>query len=71
MPKFSERFFCPAPWTHMYHHVNNTTPCHANRNGNNFSPEQYLESGWLKNLKQDFINGIVPESCKACKIRED
>ena len=71
MPKFSERFFCPAPWTHMYHHINNTTPCHANRNGNNFSPEQYLESGWLKNLKQDFINGIVPESCKACKIRED
>jgi organic radical activating enzyme len=71
MPKFSERFFCPAPWTHMYHHVNNTTPCHANRNSNNFGPDEYLNSEWLKNLKQDFINGTVPETCKPCKDRED
>jgi organic radical activating enzyme len=71
MPKFSERFFCPAPWTNMYHHINNTTPCHANKNTNNFGPDEYLNSEWLKNLKQDFISNVVPESCKACKFRED
>lgn len=71
MAKFSECFFCPAPWTSMYHYNGNTTPCHAINNENAFSPNDYLNSEWLTNIKQDMISGIVPKSCVSCKSRED
>jgi len=69
--KFSERFFCPAPWTHLYYHINNATPCHLIRNNLKLGPNDYLKSNWLKKLKKDFINGLVPEACSGCKTRED
>lgn len=69
--KFSERFFCPAPWTMMYYHINNTTPCHIIRNNPSLGPTEYLKSEWLNNIKQDFVNGVVPESCTGCKSREN
>jgi sulfatase maturation enzyme AslB (radical SAM superfamily) len=68
---FKEQFFCPAPWTHMYYHIDNTTPCHLIRNDSKLSPEQYLKSEWLLNLKQEFIDGKVPRVCGGCKTRED
>lgn len=68
---FKEQFFCPAPWTHMYYHIDNTTPCHIIRNNSKLNPEQYLKSEWLLNLKQEFIDGKVPTVCNGCKTRED
>ena len=69
--KFSEHFFCPAPWKNMYYHINNATPCHVIKNNLKLGPDEYLKSDWLKNIKQDLINGVVPESCANCKSRED
>ena len=72
MAKFSEVFFCPAPWTEMYYHIKECSPCHLIKNNLNLTPLEYLESDWLKNLKSDFINGKVPSLCGAyCKSRED
>lgn len=72
MTKFNERFFCTAPWMHLYYHINGASPCHLIKNDLNLSPTEYLESEWLKNLKQDFIQGRVPSCCKgSCKTRED
>lgn len=35
------------------------------------SPNEYIKSDWLKKIKQDFVNGVVPASCNSCKSRED
>ena len=71
MTKFSECFFCPAPWTHLYYHVDGPSPCHMIRANNGISPKEYLESDWLKNIKQNFINKKIPQECNGCKMRED
>lgn len=62
--------FCPVPWYHMYYHVDNSTPCHLIRNNLNQSPEEYLNGSWLKNLKQEFVDGKVPSACAGCSSRE-
>lgn len=63
-------FFCSAPWTAIYYHVNTTSPCHSNRNELYLSPMEYLESDYLKGIKKDFVEGKVPLSCMKCFHRE-
>jgi len=67
----TKEFFCPAPWNGMYAHLNNTLPCHTNINGQKLTPSEYLNSDFLKSLKEDFVAGKVPPSCVICKRRED
>lgn len=72
MPKFSEKFFCPAPWSHIYYQVNSPSPCHIIRNHHlNMTPEEYFKSDWLKRIKTDMIEGRVPKECTNCKNKED
>jgi organic radical activating enzyme len=66
-----KEFFCPAPWTDMYHHLDNCAPCHTNINDLKLSPEEYLKSDFLQSLKDDFTQGRVPPTCRICKDRED
>ena len=71
MPKFSEMFFCPAPWSGMYYQVNSPSPCHLIRNHHlNMTPEEYLNSDWLKRIKTDMVEGRVPPECNNCKKKE-
>lgn len=69
MIKFSERFFCPAPWTNAYYRTGDTSPCHLTSSG--LKPADYFNSTWLRNIKQDFINEVVPTACLPCKNREE
>jgi organic radical activating enzyme len=55
----------------MYYHIDNATPCHLIRNNLNQSPEEYLNGPWLKNLKQEFVDGKFPDVCGGCKSREN
>jgi hypothetical protein len=72
MPKFSECFFCPSPWDHLYYHIHTPSPCHLIRSNPNMSAQDYINSDWLKNIKTDFLEGRVPKECKDhCKARED
>lgn len=72
MAKFSERFFCPAPWTHIYYQLDSPSPCHVIRNHQlNMTPQEYVNSDWLKSIKTDMIEGRVPSSCNSCKKKED
>jgi organic radical activating enzyme len=70
MIKFTDGFFCPAPWKEMYYHVDTASPCHNIRE-TKLSPSEYLKSDWLRNLKQDFVDGKVPSACEICKKREN
>lgn len=65
-----KEFFCPAPWKDLYQHGNNANPCHTNRNDFGLSPKEYLESDFLRSLKEDFMAGRVPPSCDTCYQRE-
>lgn len=67
----TKEFFCTAPWTSMFAHLGTTVPCHANIDTQPRTPTEYFESDFLKGLKEDFVAGRVPSSCRACKNRED
>lgn len=72
MPKFREKFFCPAPWSHLYYQVNSPSPCHIIRNNQlNMTPQEYFNSDWLKRIKTDMVEGRVPPECNNCKFKED
>jgi len=72
MATFSEKFFCPAPWSHMYYQVNAPSPCHIIRNHHlNMTPDEYFNSDWLKKIKRQMIDGVIPEECGNCKTKED
>ncbi len=71
MPKFSEKFICPAPWTNMYYHINTPSPCHVIRDHiENTTVEEYLNSPWLTKLKKDMMSGVPPAACEACTRNE-
>jgi sulfatase maturation enzyme AslB (radical SAM superfamily) len=67
----TKEFFCPEPWKGMYIRLNNTSPCHTNLLNEGLSPEEYLKSDSLRKIKEDFMAGKVPPSCRICKERED
>jgi len=72
LTKFREKFMCPAPWSHIYYQINSPSPCHLIRNAHlNMTPSEYLKSDWLKNLKQELLDGKVPSACSNCKRKED
>jgi organic radical activating enzyme len=72
MAKFSEKFFCPAPWSSLYYQTNSPSPCHIIRNNQlNMTPQEYVDSDWLKRIKTDMVEGRVPPECRNCKQKED
>ena len=66
----NESFFCPAPWMSMYYHENTASPCHVSLQKQKMSPQEYLDSDWLRQIKCDMKNGIVPDNCKICYDKE-
>jgi MoaA/NifB/PqqE/SkfB family radical SAM enzyme len=72
LTKFREKFMCPAPWSHIYYQINSPSPCHIIRNAQlNMTPDEYLKSDWLRNLKQEMLDGKIPLPCSNCKRKED
>ena len=72
MTKFSEKFFCSAPWSHLYYQMNSPSPCHIIRNHHlNMTPQEYFNSDWLKRIKTDMVEGRIPPECSNCKYKED
>lgn len=72
MTKFRDKFFCPAPWSHLYYQMNSPSPCHIIRNGQlDMTVEEYHNSDWLKEIKTDMIEGRIPKACTNCKSKED
>lgn len=63
-------FFCPAPWSSMYYHENTASPCHVSLEKQKLSPQEYLQSDWLRQIKSDMKSGVVPANCKICYDKE-
>ena len=63
---------CPAPWSNVYYQINSPSPCHIIRNGfMNMTMEEYVNSEWLANIKQQLLSGIRPAECKGCQVKEE
>lgn len=60
------------PWAHIYYHMNSPSPCHIIRNYKfDMTPEEYVNSDWLKNLKKEMLSDTAPKACTGCKKKED
>lgn len=66
----TNKFFCPAPWTSIYTHLNTSSPCHSSVEEQEMSPDEYLKSDFLRQMKQDIVDGKVPTNCVKCEHRE-
>ena len=71
MTKFSEFFFCPAPWRQVFYSNNNPAPCTLIRHSKEMTVEQWHNSDLLKDLKSNLLQGKVPDACRECKVKED
>jgi MoaA/NifB/PqqE/SkfB family radical SAM enzyme len=63
--------FCVAPWIGMYYHTKGASICCANTQFINGSPDDFLQSNFLRNIKQEFLDGKRPRSCENCWNLED
>lgn len=62
---------CPSPWSQVYYQINSPSPCHIIRNGlMNMTMEEYVNSEWLANIKQQLLAGIRPAECRNCQDKE-
>lgn len=60
-------FFCPLPFKGLFVHTNKIAPCCAStRPVRDVTPIEFLNSDYLKNLRQKFIDGEIDESCSFC-----
>lgn len=64
-------FFCPAPWRSMFYHVNKAAVCCISSKQFDMSPTEFLNSDYLQNLKQKFLNGEYDDTCSGCKRLEN
>lgn len=58
--------FCHKPWNEAYNFYGGVGPCGANHNLIDGTFEDYLKSPELKQLREEFLLGLKPESCKIC-----
>jgi molybdenum cofactor biosynthesis enzyme MoaA len=67
--------YCNEPWkTVHYDNIGLLGPCctyRGNRDTSSKSVQDYLDSGWLKELKRKMLNSERDAGCEACWRRED
>jgi sulfatase maturation enzyme AslB (radical SAM superfamily) len=61
--------FCPLPFTGLFYQNNSASPCCAMKT-DPASPYEYLASKETNKLREDFANGLKPERCNNCWIKE-
>jgi MoaA/NifB/PqqE/SkfB family radical SAM enzyme len=66
-----EQVICSAPWLSLYYSQNSARVCCANKVEIQGSPSDFLSSEFIKNLKQDLLEGKRPSSCSDCWRLED
>jgi sulfatase maturation enzyme AslB (radical SAM superfamily) len=66
-----EDFFCPMPWTSMFYHVDKAAVCCISSKKFDMTPEEFLASDYLQNLRQKFLNGEYDDTCAGCRRLEN
>ena len=68
--KSSEEFYCAMPWHGAFYTNNGMGPCCSWQDLQKTTPIKFLESDYLKQVKVDMLNGVVPAQCKYCHEQE-
>jgi len=63
--------FCPAPWMSMFYRANSAQICCANGKLIPSSPFEFRTGAFVQSVKNDFLNGHRPATCKSCWELED
>lgn len=64
-------FFCPMPWRSMFYHVDKAAVCCISSKKFDMSPVEFLNSDYLKDLRQKFLKGEYDDTCIGCKRLEN
>jgi sulfatase maturation enzyme AslB (radical SAM superfamily) len=60
-------FFCPLPFKGLFVHTDKVAVCCASvKPIKNITPNDFLNSDYLKNLREKFLAGEIDESCSFC-----
>jgi len=68
---YMRKFFCPAPWRSIYYHVDKAAVCCVSDKKFSMTPMQFVNSDYLKELRQKFLNEEFDDTCITCKRLED
>lgn len=63
-------FFCPAPWNSIFYHTNKAAVCCISSKKFDMSPVEFLNSDYLKDLRQKFLNNEFDDTCTGCRDLE-
>lgn len=63
-------FFCPLPWIHQFAQSTGIKCCCANTVELPVDSASFASSQFIKDLRNEILNGNVPESCRECVRQE-
>ena len=63
--------FCPAPWISLFYNTDKARICCISRYEAKQGPEEFLNSDYVKELRQSFLNDEKHESCASCWKAEE
>lgn len=66
-----KKFFCPAPWRSLYYEINKSAVCCTSSKSFDMSPDEFLKSDYLADLRTKFLNNEFDDTCVNCKRHED
>lgn len=60
-------FFCPLPWKGIFVHTDKTQVCCASsKSFYGVSPDEFLNSDYIKQLREKFLRGEIDDTCSFC-----
>ena len=63
-------FYCPLPFKGLYYNTNFSAVCCASSKLLPLSPDEFLKSDYIKNVRQNFINDVPDDTCISCQQGE-
>ena len=63
-------FFCPLPWIHQFVQASGTRCCCSNSTILPVRGQEFTNSDFIKDLRQQILSGQVPDSCRSCLRQE-
>jgi uncharacterized Fe-S cluster-containing radical SAM superfamily protein len=63
-------FFCPLPWIHQFIQADGIKMCCSSKTKLTLTPIEFANSEYIKTVKEQFKEGIIPNDCIGCKNKE-
>jgi organic radical activating enzyme len=64
------KFFCPLPWIHQFIQADGIKMCCSSRTKFDVTPIEFINSTYLKDIKNTISQGHIPQDCQDCASLE-